>query len=228
LRENLSQRPALSVKALSGAYCVDYSEWTEVKHCPACGGDGREIGRLFLQQFYFDRIRVQSPAEPVRLFRCRSCELIYKNLVPSPDFLTDLTRRAQDELWPESYDYADEFALIRRFCTGSDLDMLDVGAAGGELLKRAPGSGRRSALDLLPFSRLQLRGEFIQGFVESPELRWSGVAYDVVTVFDVFEHLYRPRQAMENLRAFVRQNGVVLIETGDADSLPERLLPRWS
>jgi hypothetical protein len=91
--------------------------------------------------------------------------------------------------------------------------------------------GRRSALDVARYPGLErsLSGEFIKGFLDSPSLAWSGQAYDVVTAFDVLEHLNRPFDAFANLRALVKPGGLVLIETGNADSAwPARYgLRRW-
>jgi SAM-dependent methyltransferase len=60
-----------------------------------------------------------------------------------------------------------------------------------------------------------LTGEFIEGFLETPDLRWSGEAYDMVTLFDVLEHVYRPQEAFSNLRSLVKPGGMVFVETGN-------------
>jgi SAM-dependent methyltransferase len=81
-------------------------------------------------------------------------------------------------------------------------------------------SGRRSALDVIryPGIEAQLAGEFIAGFLDQPRLDWGHEPYGVVTMFDVLEHLYEPRNAFRNLAEVVRHNGLVFVETGDADS----------
>jgi SAM-dependent methyltransferase len=69
----------------------------------------------------------------------------------------------------------------------------------------------------------QISGEFIHGLIDSPQLNWSGRPYDIVTLFDVLEHLYAPQVAFRNLRELVRDNGLVVIETGNAASAwPQR------
>lgn len=49
-------------------------------------------------------------------------------------------------------------------------------------------------------------------------MTWSHEPYDIVTLFDVLEHLYRPQLAFANLRTLVKQGGLVLIETGCAEN----------
>jgi hypothetical protein len=58
-------------------------------------------------------------------------------------------------------------------------------------------------------------------------LNWSGRPYDVVTAFDVLEHIYAPSVAMANLRALTKSGGIVIIETGDTDSVTPDELRRW-
>jgi hypothetical protein len=58
-------------------------------------------------------------------------------------------------------------------------------------------------------------------------LAWSEAPYDVVTAFDVFEHIYAPRTAMANLRALVRPGGILVIETGSTDAVAPAALEQW-
>jgi len=74
-----------------------------------------------------------------------------------------------------------------------------------------------------------VEGEFITGLLDSPVLKWSGKGYDVVTAFDVFEHIYQPDQAMRNINMLLKKGGRVFIETGNCDSSWARKygIPHW-
>jgi len=63
----------------------------------------------------------------------------------------------------------------------------------------------------------KITGEFIEGILDG-ELNWSGDQYDVVTAFDVLEHLYDPIKAFKNLNMLVKKDGCLIVETGDAGS----------
>ncbi|NJR76205.1 MAG: class I SAM-dependent methyltransferase [Scytonema sp. CRU_2_7] len=59
--------------------------------------------------------------------------------------------------------------------------------------------------------------------IDAPKLAWSSKQYDVVTMFDILEHLYNPRNVFQNLVSLVKEKGYVLIETGDTDNYwPQR------
>lgn len=209
--------------------------WNVVARCPACGETRRQsLGEIPERHYMFGAERVLMPRSGIQLYVCSRCTLVYKSPVPAPAFLAGLFERQMGQKWMSPQDYAPEVTALRDLCGREDFDLLDIGAAGGDLLAAcadAKVEGRRSALDVANYPGLEraLQGEFIQGFLDDPALRWSGEPYDVVTVFDVLEHLNRPFDAFSNLRTLVRPGGVVVIETGDTDSAwPRRFgVRRW-
>ena len=209
--------------------------WSVVASCPACGEAQRALRGAIAERVYlFGAEKVPIPDSGIQVYECARCALIYKSPVPDAAFLAGLFEREMGNKWFEPHDYAAEVAELRRLCGRWDFDLLDIGAAGGELLLACANAGvaaRRSALDVARYPGLEraLRGEFIEGFLDNAALAWSGAPYDAVTVFDVLEHLNSPFTAFANLRTLVRPGGLLLIETGDAESeWPARYgVPRW-
>jgi hypothetical protein len=195
-----------------------------VAKCPACGEtQRRSCGAIPERHYLFGAEKLPTPRSGIQLYACMRCTLVYKSPVPDPVFLSGLFERQMGSKWLVPHDYADEIAALRQHLERPDFDLLDVGAAGGDLLAACAAAGvqgRRSALDVARYPGMEraLDGEFIRGFLDSPSLSWSGAPYDVVTAFDVLEHLNRPFDAFANLRALVKPGGLVVIETGDADS----------
>jgi len=53
--------------------------------------------------------------------------------------------------------------------------------------------------------------------------------FDVITMFDVFEHLDDPRRDLRKLNKMLDLNGIIVIATGDTNSLLARILKRrWT
>ncbi len=207
-------------------------EWQFLEKCPSCQQNDKNIvGRLVSHNYIFGSRRIALPRGGVALARCNTCGLVYKLAVPTPEFLKTITTLEQAMLWRlPNYDFASEIAAIQAYHPGPTYDLLDVGAAGGELLRAAPyGKGRRSGLDIVQFDGLTVSGggEFICGQIEDLDLKWSGRPYDVVTALDVLEHIYSPPAAMANLRAVTKPGGIVIIETGDTDSIAPDELSLW-
>lgn len=202
--------------------------WTAVECCPVCGSQAVAAQALLPDRHYmFMKQAIPMPDPGIAVNRCGVCTAFYKSKVPTPAFLAGIFAQYAEAKWKSSDDLSPEISAVRHLWGAERLDMLDVGAAGGALLDAhaAQGlKGRRSAFDVMRYAGVErhLNGEFIEGFLDDPLPAWSGKPYDVVTLFDVIEHLYRPQEAFENLRALTRPGGLVLIETGNSESLCPR------
>lgn len=196
--------------------------WITIEACPACGNTDELIPEtLQLTGYRHGNEEVSIPREGVRLMQCSLCGLAFKDVLPSPRFLTEVFARQAGKVWRGGYSFEPEKQLILKLTGGEAFDLLDVGSSDGGFLRALHGvTGRRSALDIVIHPGLErwLRGEFLEGLADSEQLSWSEEPYDVVTLFDVAEHLYRPDQAFSNLRRLVKPGGYVVIETGDLES----------
>lgn len=61
------------------------------------------------------------------------------------------------------------------------------------------------------------------------EIGYPKASFDVITMFDVFEHLQDPLNDMKKLQSLLKPDGVILIATGDTRSLAARVMRRrWT
>jgi 2-polyprenyl-3-methyl-5-hydroxy-6-metoxy-1,4-benzoquinol methylase len=125
-------------------------------------------------------------------------------------------------------EFARTVAFIRKFVPAGRL--LDIGCAYGfflqearhhfdvagiELAAEAAAHGRRNGLDV------------VTGVADAPTLARLG-QFDVVTMFDVIEHLPEPGDVLAVAARHLRPGGVMVITTGDFASLPARVMgPKW-
>jgi SAM-dependent methyltransferase len=205
-----------SVAALRDQPLTQRIDWLTVDNCPACGSQPQRTARLPESGYVFGDERIDFPKDGISVAHCSECELAYKTVLPAPHSLAQVFERQAGKKWMERYDFHE------------NPDLLDVGSGNGALLEawsHQQPSGRRSALDVVlhPGGASHINGEFIRGLIDSETLRWTGEPYDIVTLFDVVEHLYAPQIAFSNLRELVRDNGLVVIESGNiASDWPQR------
>ena len=109
--------------------------------------------------------------------------------------------------------------------------LLDIGCAAGFFLDEARRAGWDvHGVEVSPYAATVARDRFgldvAQGdFVDVP---LDAAPFDVVTFFNVFEHLPRPREVVARLEAVTHPGALVLVETWDVDALAVRLLgARW-
>ncbi len=201
---------------------IDTVDWIIIDRCPSCKScELIDRGNLPLDFYDFAGRKFDIKGQNISIFECKNCRLVYKNKIPSPEFISQQISGESNTLWSYNYSYENEIKLINGLFDYHDsYDLLDIGAANGDLLKvSAKFGGRRSALDITRYPGLQITddGEFIQGLLDDSSLVWRKKKYDIVTLFDVLEHLYDPVTAFSNLRDFVKEGGFVIVETGDSD-----------
>ena len=209
-------------------YSLNTNNSIQVDLCPACGDkEFLSEGALSGNSYQFGTSTIDFSVNGIELRRCTGCGLFYKDIVPTMEFLHSLVGKEVSTIWNEEYDYCFEKTVVMDLLGTNELEILDIGASEGELLAAfSDVAARSSALDIVQYPKLlnRLRGEFIHGFLDEVDLSWSKKPYDVITAFDVFEHFYHPKVALDNLHNFLKSNGLIVIETGDANSTDARIL----
>lgn len=127
------------------------ANWLIVDRCPSCKSqEAINRGEVPLDFYYFSGKKIVIRAKHIAVWECKKCGLLYKNKVPSPEFISQLISSQSNRIWSYQYKYEDEIQLINDlFSDRSSYDLLDIGAANGDLLRHsAKFGGRRSALDI--------------------------------------------------------------------------------
>jgi len=182
--------------------------------------------------------------EPFRVVQCRRCGLTYVNPRLPPERLHQMY---QEEYW--SSEHAKEFGysayladeplyrrtyrrrmpVIRRHKPTPGA-LLDVGCAAGSFLAVAAEEGwRPTGVELsAPMAEYAARTlrlpDVRRGDLLSLELPDQG--FDVITLWDVLEHLEDPPAHLRAARRLLKPDGILVIETQNVASFFARLLGR--
>jgi 2-polyprenyl-3-methyl-5-hydroxy-6-metoxy-1,4-benzoquinol methylase len=109
--------------------------------------------------------------------------------------------------------------------------VLDVGCAAGFFLSEAQKRGwQAEGLDVSSFAveyaRTQFGLDVRQG--SFTDLDYPAGRYDLVTLWDVIEHVPDPKAYVQKAARLLRPGGVIALATPDVDSIPARLTgKRW-
>lgn len=169
-----------------------------------------------------------------RIVECRSCGLVYMNPRPHHDAVIEGYGEVVDQAYIEEEQgrvetFAESLELIGRY--QSDGRLLDVGCHVGTFLMLARAAGydvagvepSRWAADI---ARDRIDGSIHCGAMEDAPLPEGG--YDVITLWDVIEHLPDPALDIRAIYAALRPGGVFAVSTMDVESLFARLAGhRW-
>jgi 2-polyprenyl-3-methyl-5-hydroxy-6-metoxy-1,4-benzoquinol methylase len=117
-------------------------------------------------------------------------------------------------------------SLLRPWLTSSRPTLLDAGCATGLFLEVARAGGWDvEGMDISEFAlaRARERGFRVrQGTLPDPVMRSE--SYDVITLWDVIEHVPDPAAVVRECHRLLKPGGVLAMSTPDAGSLPARLL----
>jgi SAM-dependent methyltransferase len=186
------------------------------RQCPSCGANA---------------VRPLQRYAAARLVRCLRCGLVFAGVLP--------TAARLDEHYANYPPTGSLSALtLRRY--GEVLDMLEQFRTTGRLLDVGCGDGH--FLDVA-----RQRGWHVYGseYGEGPRLRARArgldvrtapftatrdelASFDVITAFEVIEHMVDPRRELATMATLLRQGGALYLTTPNFDSLTRRLAgPRW-
>jgi SAM-dependent methyltransferase len=120
---------------------------------------------------------------------------------------------------------------IRRFKSGGRI--LDIGCATGFFLERARAAGFDCyGVEVSGYSSAVARAALGQeriftGVVET--CPFAGASFDVITMFDLFEHVRDPLNTLCAAHRLLRDDGIVVIMTPDIESPTARLMGKtWT
>ena len=172
--------------------------------------------------------RIAQTYAPGNLVRCQDCGLGMRQPLVSRDCLASLYRSLPATSWRHEADDHAAWALTRRLLqpTRAGDRILDVGAFEGVFLASLPPTWHMCAIEPSSSGQRELaqRGiAVVAATIEEPAPDWLG-QFDVVTMFDVFEHLRDPCVGLDKALAYLRPGGRLLLSTGNLDCWSWRLL----
>lgn len=191
-------------------------------NCPACGVPARST-RLVVERRY-------------RLFRCPDCRTQFlRALVTEPEasaywahkeYKLDVYGSPDVQ---HDYDKRYQFVLDRVVSqAGNVSSVVDFGCGSGNFLSFAKRQGLdATGVDVDPTAVAAARSQSLRAFFpDEVDAHVQDRSVDMVTLWDVIEHIYDPDDFLSDVLRKVRPNGVLVIETPDA-TFPIRPLARF-
>lgn len=190
--------------------------------CPICG-------EMRPQEFLHGPDRFHGRLEEYRLVRCAGCSLVWLSDPPESSEMHLHYTEAYDQLISGSGQnsphrwVARNKALTVHKQSGS---LLDLGCSSGSFLESLKGRGwnlhgiemsAESARIAEARSGAQL---FVGDILDAPFCRES---FDVITCFDVLEHLYEPRRVMAKVAEWLKPGGIFYVLVPNVDGAEARV-----
>jgi SAM-dependent methyltransferase len=191
--------------------------------CPSCGG--RQFGDLLVAP---DRFHLRK--EMYRLIRCQSCSGVWLQDPPKPE---EMGRHYTEDYHKAivtagegaaTSRWKDQVKMISDYKPGGTI--LDIGCSSGGFLSTMKGSAwELHGIEMEESTAERARATtgakvFVGDAVEAPFLPGS---FDVITCFDVLEHVYSPREFLTKVLEWLKPGGIFYAMMPNIDSWEARL-----
>ena len=161
--------------------------------------------------------------EPGRLYRCRHCFLGLRLPRPEQAKLESLYSAISADRWATDSSLSSAQKTVVRqtqlMANSASISVLDVGAFDGRFLDALPSRFQKCAIEPSAGGQAELAKKSIRvlkPFLE-PANSEEQQQFDLVTMFDVFEHLTNPLEGVRSLMSYVKPGGRLVIGTADLD-----------
>ena len=190
--------------------------------CPVCGKMG---AREFLQ----GPDRFHGRKERYTLVRCSGCSLVWLSHPPTPPEMHLHYTKAYDRLisasgqnsphrWRER-----KAAMMPHKQSGV---LLDLGCSSGSFLESLKGEGWRlhgieMSAECAKAAEAKTGAQVFVGHIL--DATFPRESFDVITCFDVLEHLYEPRRVMARVGEWLKPGGIFYVLVPNIDSAESRV-----
>jgi 2-polyprenyl-3-methyl-5-hydroxy-6-metoxy-1,4-benzoquinol methylase len=165
------------------------------------------------------------------IVKCRRCGLVYQSPVPSADEIIDAYDGVVDQRYEEERSgrietFTRDLLAVERHERGGKL--LDVGCHLGLFLDVAKERGwETTGVEPSRWSveRARDRGQDVRhGTLDN--VHFADESFDVVTMWDVAEHLTDPLTELKRIHRILRPDGLLALSTMNVDALFPRIVGR--
>lgn len=194
----------------------------ENTNCNICGQDNAV--------FLFERFDMLTKRpEKFQVVQCQQCNHVYLNPRPTPTSMKQFypenytpynNPHVQDMrtpwgVWRAAHTLNKRCKLVQHYCSSGSI--LDIGCSEGQFLKQLTHFGDWDTFGIEPdtkaaqeaFRRYGLK--IINGDIQA--VNFLPNHFDVITMWDVIEHLYNPKRTLQKIYQALKPSGLLIIST---------------
>ncbi len=190
--------------------------------CPSCGGRSLMDKGVVPASPYFAGKQLRQPLPGGNLVACSTCALYFKNPQVTKDRLDALYEAGEEEHWQHDSGLRIDWDIAYRWISSmrDASAVLDIGCFDGQFLSKLSIEKSCFGVEIHPGASRKAKAKGIEMLGSDFDvLRDLSPKFDVVTAFDVIEHVHNPHEFLGSLLAVLRPGGHVILSTGNTESL---------
>ncbi len=164
------------------------------------------------------------------LVKCNSCQFVFCNRIPTNDELLNHYKKYKRGnhlspiTWMRYNELLDKFEQFRQ-----TNNILDIGCGDGYFLEAAKKRGWNvygteftdEAIEILDSKGIKSN----QGILQTSN--YKNEMFDVITSFEVIEHINNPTEECKNINKILRKKGLIYVTTPNFKSFSRYFLKHW-
>ncbi|MGF7182409.1 class I SAM-dependent methyltransferase [Tunturiibacter psychrotolerans] len=191
------------------------------EQCPICGVADADLWAQGPD-------RLHGRTEEYTLLRCSACSLVWLSSPPRPEEMHLHYTEAYHKLISGAGDNSvkrwkgRKADLVQQKRSGA---LLDLGCSSGSFLESMRSeSWKLYGIEMSPECAKAAEARcgaqvFVGNILDAP---FPPESFDVITCFDVLEHLFEPRQVMEKVATWLKPGGIFFVQVPNIDSAEAR------
>jgi SAM-dependent methyltransferase len=191
----------------------------EQQQCRLCGElDVEWLGAIPESDFFAGRV-LPEPMPGGHLWRCQSCESMFRHPIESADTYVNLYKRGAVEQWHRDSRRCD-LALLRSLigARAGQCAVLDLGCGTGDFLASLSPEIARFGVEPSSLAAAEAARRGIVILADLLENLRSEQRFDFITIIDVIEHVPSPAQLLDVAYDHLLPGGCLIVATGDPRS----------
>lgn len=194
-----------------------------INECPVCSQPNTQSGHDNDTSIYKISTTInQKPFDYIfKVVKCSNCALFYKNNIPNYTTLNEYYEQL-DTSYENTITEFPTDRIVTDFITqhsSTTTTVLDYGCGSGRLLNRLPSLIQKYGVEINQEAVRAAQQRNIS-IIDEAHLKTEYANYfDFIILTDVYEHLYKPLDLIQDLVGLLKKEGRLIIVTGNADAI---------
>lgn len=164
------------------------------------------------------------------IVKCKKCGLVYSLYRDKDNEISDVYKMVEDfqylkEEKGRNLTYLRNINSIKKYIGYGDL--LDVGSYCGFFLKTADDNGFKviglePSLWAAEYAKKRFGSKVVSGEIKNTDFQQN--YFDVVTMWDVIEHLTNPENDLLKIKQWIKKDGLLILSSYNIESLTAKIL----
>jgi 2-polyprenyl-3-methyl-5-hydroxy-6-metoxy-1,4-benzoquinol methylase len=188
--------------------------------CPICGSISitNAYNLMYEGKLSYSSTQIEIQKKP-ELWKCNECKSFFtQNAINEEDSISLYKNSDAGKRW-DAKKFEDEKTpycvnVFKKFIR-KDIEVLDIGCNTGEFLDFAKNNGASTYGFEYSIKSIEICES--KGHTMLENLEVENKKFDVITAFDLVEHLYHPNTFFDKVIKLLKPNGKLIIFTGDID-----------